>query len=364
MPAIAIHHTETDEKAWDGPGNKARLRNDENESYYRKAYAWQDADGDPETKAAYKFIHHFVDGEGDIGAASTRGCITGIAVLNGARGGTKIPDSDRSGVYNHLAAHLKDADIEPPELRSEPVIQTVERRNYPIHELRVSQDDAEEPKITGYAALFNTLSEEMWGFRERIKSGAFAKTIKDADIRSLWNHDSNYVLGRNTAGTLTLREDKKGLAFEIQPPDTQWANDLLVTMRRGDVDQMSFGFQTLRDEWMTEEDVTVRTLVEVKLFDISPVTFPAYPGTSAQVRNTLGALGIDFDQLVLAISRSREGRMTSVDQDLVSATVQILQGFLDTAPGQEPHPVEPEGDEQLRTRLARLRRQLEIAEHS
>ena len=116
--AIGSHHTALSDKAWDGPKAKANLKNDENAAYYRKAFAWVDSDGDPDVKASYKFIHHEVSSDGTIGAANIRGCQASIAVLNGARGGTTIPDSDRKGVYNHVATHLRDGDIEPSELKS------------------------------------------------------------------------------------------------------------------------------------------------------------------------------------------------------------------------------------------------------
>lgn len=116
--AISSHSTATTEVGWDGPANEARLRNDENATYYRRAYAWQDPDGDPDVKSSYKFIHHVVAGDGNVGAANVRACQTGIGVLNGGRGGTTIQKTDRQGVYNHLARHLRDADVEPPELKS------------------------------------------------------------------------------------------------------------------------------------------------------------------------------------------------------------------------------------------------------
>ncbi len=158
-----------------------------------------------------------------------------------------------------------------------------ERRSFQIAEVRLSEND-KPPRISGHAAVFNLLSDDLGGFRERIKPGAFTRTIRESDIRALWNHSANFVLGRNTSGTLRLWEDDEGLAFEILPPNTQWARDAMATMRRGDVDQMSFGFEKVRDEWHTADDGLVRTLIEVKLYDVSPVTFPAYPQTSAQVR--------------------------------------------------------------------------------
>ncbi|WP_200853980.1 hypothetical protein, partial [Klebsiella pneumoniae] len=85
--------------------------------YYRRAYAWRDPDADPSTKSAYKFIHHEVSEDGEPGPANLTACSAGIAVLNGGRGGADIPDSDREGVWRHLAAHLRDAGREPPELQ-------------------------------------------------------------------------------------------------------------------------------------------------------------------------------------------------------------------------------------------------------
>jgi signal peptide peptidase SppA len=115
---IAPHSTATSDSSWDGPANKARLRNDGNQGYYSSAFAWRDADADANVKASYKFIHHEVAGDGAVGAANVTACTTGIAVLNGGRGGTTIPSADRRGVWNHLARHLRDAGREPPPLKS------------------------------------------------------------------------------------------------------------------------------------------------------------------------------------------------------------------------------------------------------
>jgi HK97 family phage prohead protease len=157
----------------------------------------------------------------------------------------------------------------------------MERRCLPASEVRLDGDT--EPKITGYAAVFDTWADIGGWFKESIKRGAFAKTIKEADIRALMNHDGNYVLGRNKAKTLRLWEDEKGLAVEIVPPDTQWARDMMASMKRGDISQMSFGFQVNKSEDDYEKDE--RILTDVSLFDVSVVTFPAYPTTSAQVRS-------------------------------------------------------------------------------
>lgn len=153
-----------------------------------------------------------------------------------------------------------------------------------VAELRADENDG---KIRGYAAVFDSLSEDLGGFREKIAKGAFSDTL-NADVRALWNHDANIVLGRTTAGTLTLREDNHGLAIEIDPPNTQQANDLLISIRRGDVSQMSFGFYTKDDSWEKRDGENIRTLRKVELFDVSPVTYPAYSDTSVATRSLDG----------------------------------------------------------------------------
>lgn len=163
----------------------------------------------------------------------------------------------------------------------------IERRAYQPVEVRVS-DDGDVPKIVGHAAVFDELSEPlgfMYPFREKIERGAFRESIGTDDVRALWNHNPDWVLGRNKAGTLRMREDDRGLAVEINPPDTQWARDLLTSIRRGDVNQMSFGFQVIEEEWSTENGESIRTLKKVRLFDVSVVTYPAYPQTDVAVRS-------------------------------------------------------------------------------
>lgn len=141
-------------------------------------------------------------------------------------------------------------------------------------------------RIVGYAAVFNQKTQLYRGFYEQVAPGAFANTIKGDDVRALINHDPNLLLGRTKAGTVTLSEDEHGLRYEIIPPDTTYANDLRVSLKRGDISQSSFGFNIVdfdekRD--VKTGEVTV-TLKEVKLFDVSPVTYPAYQGTEAHVR--------------------------------------------------------------------------------
>ena len=161
-----------------------------------------------------------------------------------------------------------------------------------IKELRV-HDDSDGPMITGYAAVFDMLSEDLGGFRERVLPGAFTDTLKGKpDVKALIDHDSSKILGRTTAGTLTLEEDKKGLAVRISPADTTAGSDVLKSIKRGDIDQMSFAFQTVTDRWHTEDEEEIRELVAVNLFDVSVVTFPAYPDTSVAIRSNDPAVAL------------------------------------------------------------------------
>lgn len=147
------------------------------------------------------------------------------------------------------------------------------------------------PMISGYAAVFDTetvIGGKDWGFREKIAKGAFSEALKISDVRALFNHEEEYVLGRTKSGTLRLTEDDRGLKVEIDPPDTQDARDLITKMQRGDIDQMSFAF-TMEggvQTWDETGDMPLRIIEKVgELMDVSVVTFPAYPETEAAARS-------------------------------------------------------------------------------
>jgi len=162
----------------------------------------------------------------------------------------------------------------------------IERRIY-RGEIRVIKRDGGAPLIRGYGAVFNALSENLGGWREKILPGAFADVLDD-DVRGLFNHNPDKILGRSPE-TLRLAEDDNGLSYEIDPPDTQYARDLLVSLERGDVDQSSFGFEVAEESWINpsdEEPLPIRVIHKIrKLWDVSPVVFPAYPQTSVAVRS-------------------------------------------------------------------------------
>lgn len=153
--------------------------------------------------------------------------------------------------------------------------------------------DGDGMTFNGYAAVFNSDSEPL-PWVERIRPGAFAKSLQESggNIRMFLNHNADHVLATTRASTLSLSEDDRGLRVEAKLPDTQAGRDLSTLMQRGDVDSMSFGFQTIRDAW--SEDNTSRELIEVRLFEVSPVTgWPAYPATTAFVRHIADMTGED-----------------------------------------------------------------------
>ena len=170
----------------------------------------------------------------------------------------------------------------------------VERRFLRCEVRAVDGEDGER-RIEGYAAVFEQESEDLGGWREVIMPGAFADAVSD-DVRALFNHDPSLILGRTVSGTLDLAEDERGLRYAIQPPDTRYAQDLLVSLERGDVDQSSFGFRVIEDRWIQPTDerpYPVRVLHKVTLFDVSPVTFPAYPTTTVAVRSMVESFSPD-----------------------------------------------------------------------
>ena len=149
--------------------------------------------------------------------------------------------------------------------------------------------DVEHRQLAGYAAVFNSKSVDLGGFVEILKPGAFAESLRSGDdVRALVDHDYAKILGRTQSGTLRLREDTTGLADEVDLPQTTYALDLLASVGRGDISGQSFGFKVLDDDWAYAADGTlVRTVLRMKLFEVTFTSIPAYPGTSAGVRSDL-----------------------------------------------------------------------------
>ena len=159
----------------------------------------------------------------------------------------------------------------------------IEQRTF-VMDLGVEERADKPKKILGHAALFNTVAE-VGPFQEQFAPGAFRESIESDDVRAFVNHDKNMILGRKSAGTLALREDDKGLMMEIDPPATGYAQDLITSIRRGDISQASIGFQALDDSWETVDGKEIRTVKRAKLFEVSPVSMPAYANTDVALRS-------------------------------------------------------------------------------
>jgi HK97 family phage prohead protease len=217
------------------------------------------------------------------------------------------------------------------------------------HEVRVTKDNTElravdgpqGPQITGYAAVFNSESEDLGGFRETIEAGAFRNSIvTGADVRALVNHDPSQVLGRSKAGTLRLAEDQHGLRYEIDLPDTTAARDVRESIKRGDISGSSFAFTVPEggDRW----EGNSRTLTKVELFDVGPVTFPAYPATvteasmrSLQMAKRGTSLSSLLEDLIEADDRPRADVVASMASAAgidVGTVNSIIAGGIDCPP--------------------------------
>lgn len=190
----------------------------------------------------------------------------------------------------------------------------IEKRAFEAEiEIRTNEG-SDVPIVRGYASVFDKLSENLGGFREKIAQGAFDSVMGD-DVRALFNHDPNFILARTKSGTLKLSVDDHGLAYEFTPPDTTAGRDLVESMRRGDVSQSSFAFTVADDNWTEDEDGRViRTITQMqRLFDVSPVTYPAYPDASVGLR------GLD------AYIKAKETEQHKGDVDLEKRKLRLLE---------------------------------------
>jgi uncharacterized protein len=162
-----------------------------------------------------------------------------------------------------------------------------EVRYLPARELRATTNADGSRTLSGYAAVFNSLSVDFGGWQEMIAPGAFTRSLMSSpDVVCLRDHDNAILLGRTSSKTLTLEQDATGLRFDCALPNTTQAADLAVLMDRGDINGCSFAFICNMDDWKTTGDgVTVRTIIEAELYDVSVVTQPAYPDTSASLRS-------------------------------------------------------------------------------
>jgi len=333
MPAIRSHSTETSERPWDGPAQVRKAKSGESESYYANIFAWREPDADEGAKSSYKFVHHFVSPNGTPGAASTRGCSAGVAVLNGGRGGTTIPMADRRGVYNHLARHLRDAGKEVPDLKEEGSIMDRETKALDFEIKSLNEDGTFE----GLASTFGPPAD---AYGDIVEEKAFDKTISDhgGEIVILWQHDTREPVG---LGQIEKRADGLWMKGQLEL-GLETAKKAYVSLKARLVKSLSIGFQTIRKR--TEK--SVRYLEEIKLYEVSLVTFPAnqralVTDVKSAMTDRLDEMEISakvwgvwqaFDEIVLNTMFDRE--MTSDDKiDFISDAFDEFKGlFLPALP--------------------------------
>jgi HK97 family phage prohead protease len=332
MPAVAAHHTETSDASWDKSVQEKRIPADASAGVLGDVYAWKPTGDAADSKSNWKFPHHFVAADGTPGAASTVACSAAVGALNGAQGGTTIPEGDKKGVYNHVIAHLRDAgvkDADLPELKSAPAgpgrtaLATPldvlrehrcgwrgrrERRHQPLlvpgmsrqqtargsvraqFEFRANPSSASGPtfRFEGYAATFEQPFDmwDAWGdpYFETLAAGACNRTLANGcDTQFLVGHDeSGLPMARTRSGTMTLTADSTGL--DVFAPSLDGRNpqvqQLASAMERGDVDEMSIGFIATAQQW--SPDWMERRITEINLHrgDVSIVCWAANPNAN------------------------------------------------------------------------------------
>ena len=227
-------------------------------------------------------------------------------------------------------------------------------------ELRAVEDD-DAPKFAGYAARYGVKSDDLFFGIEVMQPGLFKRSLgrKENEVVATWNHSEMHPLARRSAGNLAIEEDEHGLRVEITPDDTSYARDLAVSIRSGTVQSMSVGFRTITDEWRIEDGVPIRDLIEAQLFDVAPVTTPAYPQTDIAVRSLLaneGAEAADILKFSGMMGEIRSGALTpqefrSIFDPFVAELHERRGG-----PGPESHPSR-EATESRQKKLQDLQRE-------
>lgn len=163
-------------------------------------------------------------------------------------------------------------------------INNKEMRTFNITSLTKRDGTNDHPSmISGYASVFNSKTSIGDYFEEVIAPGAFARSLAENDVRALFNHNWDKVLGRTKSGTLRLLEDERGLKFDVDLPNTTAARDLAESMERKDIDQCSFGFVATEEKWDYSVEPALRTVIEAKLYEISVVSIPAYEDTEVSL---------------------------------------------------------------------------------
>jgi HK97 family phage prohead protease len=296
--AIPATHTDTSAGPWDDAAQEARLRPDAGSAVYRRAFAWVDPGADAETATAYRALHHEIGVDGEVGAANVIACRAVIAALNGSRSGPTLPAADRRDVYTHLAAHLRDAGLTPPDLRADPLttldleLMTVTERRFTPGRVEVRGTRGEARSIGGYAAVFHKLSGNLGGFVEEVEQGFFSRSRTEGwpGVIARYNHSDDMLLGTTNSGTLRLSVDDVGLSYEVDPPAAR--ADIVELVERGDIQRSSFAFRVTDEVWgLTDQGYPKRSLLSGQLIDVAPVISPAYLDTSVGLRSLAEFVG-------------------------------------------------------------------------
>lgn len=156
-------------------------------------------------------------------------------------------------------------------------------------EVRAAGGDEGGRTVVGYAAVFNSETDICGYWTEVVAVGAFARSLRENDVVALYSHDTGRVIGRQSAKTLRIEENDKGLKVEIDLPDTTDGRDLAVLIERGDITGMSFGFCTRKQEWDETVDPPKRTILDVDLLEVTITAFPQYSDTEIGLRSLEGA---------------------------------------------------------------------------
>lgn len=372
MPAAPVHHTDTTDVAWDGGGAEKALElpSDETEAIAvgDVEFAFRDGDADATTKAAWWGPHHTVSAEGKPGDANQKACSAIVGILNGGMSGQgMVPDETRQAVYDHVIAHLKDAGVadadlptlDAKEAKSRPTPTVIAARATRAADLRTQMERRipavhhefelrEVPNGTGgtnlkYTGFASTTTpgdgtgeyemEDAYGpWVESLTVGAFTKTAAEADVAFLLNHEG-MTLARTKPGTLKLSEETDGTKSPVAgvtglyteamlDPQNMYVQAMRSAVERGDLDEMSFAFRVIRQEWNATYDRRWINEVSLDKGDVSLVNYGANPhtgGTVALRQRRLGMpsereVGMPVERLIVrALSILREGKVYSAD---------------------------------------------------
>jgi HK97 family phage prohead protease len=280
-------------------------------------------------KMAPWFARHKVDGQAPKNSDPSHAEYPGAGLVAWLLWGGDSNFSDRAQNWSQRQIDALDAEAD-----SRSKMKKIERRTYVVQDVEARQAEDGVMRLSGYAAVFNDASVPL-PFKERIAPGAFRKTLNEMpDVRLLINHEG-LPLARTKNGTLTLTEDDRGLRFDAELADTQEARDIYTLVQRGDVDQMSFAFRVIRQNW--SKDKSERTLTEVSLADgdVSVVTYPAYPTTSVEARKKIAD----------ALDAIKEGR--KLDEDSIKALRDYLSELLDIEGEEEDDDEEYDEEEEI-----------------